>query len=78
MESFELVKIVAVGVIARRDGDRIVGEQESQPVPCYTLQSLVDVWHQAEQQVAQMNAGPPAEPPNRAARRRAPRQGRKK
>jgi hypothetical protein len=68
--SFELVKIVCVAVIAERDGDSIVGEQESPQKACYSNEELVEYRSQILGEIAAKNAELAAVP-NRAARRRS-------
>lgn len=69
----ELVKIVCRAVVAERDGDRIVGEIESEPRACYTPAQLVAFFELAESEVATANMAEAelAKPPPRAQRRAA-------
>lgn len=67
---FELVKIVCTAVIATRNGDRIIGEDESRPFPCYSPEQMTEHWEAVIAEVAARNEL--EKQGNRAARRRAP------
>jgi len=55
-QKLELVKIICVSVLAVRDGDKIIGEIEGVPTPCFTPGQLQDYYEKAEQEVVEQNA----------------------
>jgi hypothetical protein len=68
----ELVKIVCRAVAVQRDGDRIVGEIESEPVACYGADQLAAYFERAVADVAERNAAElAAAKPSRRQRRAA-------
>lgn len=55
MEKRELIKFNVVAVILVKDGDTVLREEVSDPVSCYSLERIADVWAEAKASVDASN-----------------------
>lgn len=64
MEKRELIKVMCGAVVLVKDGDKVLREETSQPIACYSLEEMSEFYAKARAEVDSMNTE------NRASRRK--------
>lgn len=55
MEQRTLIKVICQAVTLVKDGDKILREETSQPVGCYSIEETAEFWATARAEVDSMN-----------------------
>lgn len=68
MEKRELIKVMCRAIILVREGDKVIREDTTQEIACFSLEDMSQFYATAKSEVDQMNE---AAKPNRKTRRRS-------
>ena len=55
MPEYELIKVVLTTVVQIREDGKVVNEMLSNPVSCFSAESMVEAWDNAQADVAKLN-----------------------